>query len=496
VPDYTGEQLGDYQVLRRIGRGAMAEVYLAEQLSLGRQVALKILSSDLASDAAYVSRFQHEARSAAALVHANIVQVHEVGCADGAYFIAQEYVPGNNLGELVNKQGRLEPGLVLDILRQAASALHKAQEGGIVHRDIKPENLMLGRGGEVKVADFGLARVIAPGGAQLTQVGVTMGTPLYMSPEQIEGRPVDARSDLYSLGITAYHLLAGEPPFQGETPLAVAVQHLNSRPAPLADGNPELPLRLTRVIDKLIAKRPEDRYQSPGELLAELRSLAKQAAAEGWAEGPENWTAPEMLALRDHPRPATAELDTLMKQATSIAPRRSPWGARAALLAGMLLLGAVVGWAARPEPLLGSGRQEVAPKETVLGQIYHAKMVDTEAAWLAVRKRFPDLDIRQEMMADQGLARLYLREQRYPEAREVCLELLNKGGHSDPYVQRFAIAGLSVSLVAMGQTDEAREALAMSDLDMFDLQARTELEQLEPNLARMFNEAIERLDGE
>ncbi len=142
-----------------------------------------------------------------------------------------------------------------------------------------------------------------------------------------------------------------------------------------------------------------------------------------------------------------------MKQATSIAPRRSPWALRAALLSGFLLLGALVGWAARPEPLLGRGRQGVAPKETVLGQIYHAKMVDTEAAWLAVRKRFPDLDIRHDMMADQGLARLYLREQRYPEAHEVCLELLSKGGASDPYVQRFAIAGLTVSLVGMGEED-------------------------------------------
>jgi serine/threonine protein kinase len=212
VTDLVGKKLKDFYVLRRLGRGAMAEVYLAQQLSLGRQVALKVLNADLARDPNYVRRFHHEARAAAALVHAGIVQIYEVGQDDGVHYIAQEYVAGRNLGELIRSRGALDPRLSLDILRQVTGALSKAASVGIVHRDIKPENIMLARSGEVKVADFGLARVQGDGGANLTQVGITMGTPLYMSPEQIEGRELDSRSDIYSLGVTAFHMLAGGPP--------------------------------------------------------------------------------------------------------------------------------------------------------------------------------------------------------------------------------------------------------------------------------------------
>src|SRR6185503_1382159 len=201
----------------------MAEVYLAQQLSLGRQVAFKVLNEDLARDPNYVRRFHHEAKAAAALVHGSIVQIYEVGQEDGVHYISQEYVPGRNLGEVIRGSGSMSPALTLDILRQVASALHKAAIHGIVHRDVKPENIMLARSGEVKVTDFGLARVQGDGRANLTQIGVTMGTPLYMSPEQIEGRELDSRSDIYSLGVTAYHMIAGQPPFTGDTPLSVAV---------------------------------------------------------------------------------------------------------------------------------------------------------------------------------------------------------------------------------------------------------------------------------
>ena len=247
MADLVGKKLKDFYVLRRLGRGAMAEVYLAQQLSLGRQVALKVLNAELARDPNYVRRFHHEARAAAALVHGGIVQIYEVGQDDGVHYIAQEYVAGRNLGEVIRSRGSLPPQLALDILRQVAAALHKASSEGIVHRDIKPENIMLARSGEVKVADFGLARVQGDGGgANLTQVGVTMGTPLYMSPEQIEGRELDSRSDIYSLGVTAYHMLAGEPPFTGDSPLAVAVQHLNQPATPLASRRPDVPPRLRR----------------------------------------------------------------------------------------------------------------------------------------------------------------------------------------------------------------------------------------------------------
>src|SRR5688572_18079486 len=255
----------------------MAEVYLAQQLSLGRQVALKVLNSELARDPNYVRRFHHEARAAAALVHAGIVQIYEVGQEDSVHFIAQEYVAGRNLGEVIRTHGSLAPQLVLDILRQVAAALTKASSEGIVHRDIKPENIMVAAAtGEVKVADFGLARVAGDGGANLTQVGVTMGTPLYMSPEQIEGRDIDSRSDIYSLGITAYHMLSGEPPFGGDSALAVAVQHLNQPAASLASRRPDVPLGLVKVIERMLAKKPAERFSDPAALLRELHAIEQE----------------------------------------------------------------------------------------------------------------------------------------------------------------------------------------------------------------------------
>src|SRR5262245_48587019 len=274
-PDLSGRRLGDYQFLRRLGRGGMAEVYLAEQLSLRRQVAMKVLRQSLASDDSYVRRFHHEAQSAAKLVHASIVTIHEVGCVEGWHYIAQEYVAGQNLKQLLSRGGRgLDAAQAVTIMRQVASALGKAAEQNITHRDIKPENIMLSSSGEVKVADFGLARVAQAGEAlNLTQAGITMGTPLYMSPEQVEGKEVDPRSDLYSLGVTAYHMLAGRPPFDGETALAVAVQHLKNEPNRLELVRPDLPEGLCRIVHKLLAKQPKDRYQKAVELLKDLKGL-------------------------------------------------------------------------------------------------------------------------------------------------------------------------------------------------------------------------------
>ncbi|HCP82997.1 MAG TPA: serine/threonine protein kinase, partial [Planctomycetaceae bacterium] len=212
----AGRQLGDYRMLRRLGRGGMSVVYLAEQMSLKRRVAIKVLKSDLAEDESYVRRFHKEAQAAAGLVHANIVQIHEVGQTDGIHFIAQEYVQGQNLRQYLQAQGAVDIQMGLSVLRQVAAALHKAGQSGIIHRDIKPENIMLSPTGEVKVADFGLARIVDSGDSMdATQVGMTMGTPLYMSPEQAQGGKIDPRSDLYSLGGTAYHMFSGRTPFEG-----------------------------------------------------------------------------------------------------------------------------------------------------------------------------------------------------------------------------------------------------------------------------------------
>lgn len=184
--DLTGQTVGDYLVLQRLGRGGMADVYLTRQLSLQRPIALKVLRPDLAKDATYVERFLREARAAAALVHANIVQIFEVGQHDNIHFIAQEYISGQNLKMWLHRNGAAEPKLAMEIMVGTAQAIQKADEFQVVHRDIKPENIMLSDSGEIKVTDFGLARVNNADDT-LTKVGVTMGTPLYMSPEQVEG---------------------------------------------------------------------------------------------------------------------------------------------------------------------------------------------------------------------------------------------------------------------------------------------------------------------
>lgn len=468
----------------------MAEVYLAEQSSLARQVALKVLNPELARDASYVDRFQHEAKAAAALVHASIVQIYEVGHADGYHFIAQEYVPGRNLGELIDRQGRLDPALTLDVLRQVTSALAKAAERGIVHRDIKPENVMLARSGEVKVADFGLARVEQADGAKLTQVGVTMGTPLYMSPEQIEGRPVDARSDIYALGVTAYHMLTGEPPFKGDTPLAVAVQHLNSKPPKLSDSRPDLSLALTRLVERMFNKKADDRPESPAVLLTELRSLAQTAATEGWAEGPESWSVAEMLTVSGSGIEATSQLGKLMREASATSKQPSKWR-RAVLFAGLALLaGGMFGAAGRPRSLLDGAEQGPVEKPDVVRQIFHAKMVGTsEDAWLAVEQRFPDADPYYHYLADQNLVGLYLRRQRYEDAMRICQRLSELGDNYAEF-RLFGIAGVVVCEATTGTRENAEDQLARFPMDDIE-----RLRNIAPQMAAMFEEARTQLDS-
>lgn len=279
--DLTGRTLGEFKLLRKLGRGGMAEVYLAEQTSLRRNVAVKVLRSEFTSDANYLRRFQQEATAAGTLSHPNIVQVYLIGEEEGVQFIAQEYVQGRNLKEFLSRKGPLDLPVAMMILKQVAAALQVAGAAGIVHRDIKPENILLTKRGEAKVADFGLAQLTLQGEkVALTQVGVTMGTPLYMSPEQVNGKPLDIRSDLYSFGVMAYHMLAGKPPFQGETPLAIAVQHLNSQCPPLKSVRPDLPDAVCNFVHRLMAKKRDDRYADAQTVLQELKQLSRLSAGK------------------------------------------------------------------------------------------------------------------------------------------------------------------------------------------------------------------------
>jgi eukaryotic-like serine/threonine-protein kinase len=275
LPDLTGRILGDYQILRRLGVGGMGQVYLARQLSLKREVALKLLRNDLNKNPMALLRFQAEAEAVAKLNHPNIVHIHQMGEAEGLRFMALEYVEGRNLRDHLARKGPPDLPITLAIIRQVVLALQQAHEQGIVHRDIKPENILITRKVEVKVTDFGLSRYFAgeTPPLNLTQSGVTLGTPLYMSPEQVQGHAVDHRSDIYSLGVTCYHLLAGEPPFRGATAFDVALKHVQDQPQPLGELCPDLPDDLCGMIHKMMAKNPDDRYASGREILRDLAKI-------------------------------------------------------------------------------------------------------------------------------------------------------------------------------------------------------------------------------
>ena len=273
-PDLTGQTLGDFRLERRLGQGGMGQVYLAEQISLSRKVAIKLLKADLSSNATSLQRFKLEATNLAKATHANIVQIYAIDKAGDLNYMALEYVEGRNLREHLEKKGSPEILSALSIIRQVASALQRASELGIIHRDIKPENILITKKGEVKVADFGLSRLdenTQP--LHLTQTGVAMGTPLYMSPEQVEGKPVDPRSDIYSFGCTCYHLFAGHPPFRGQQPFEVAVQHVQKEPEPLSQIRPDLHPEVCAMVHKMMAKKPEDRYQTGREIVREATRL-------------------------------------------------------------------------------------------------------------------------------------------------------------------------------------------------------------------------------
>lgn len=262
-----GRVIGDFRIEAQLGQGGMGTVYLGRQLSLDRPVALKFLKSGPGSDPKSVARFEAEARVAAALNHPNVVGIHTLGNCDGLPFIAMELVPGRNLGQILAARDAAllgPPGLedCLSIMRQSTAGIQAAAELGLVHRDIKPENLMLTPRGIVKVADFGLARDLRPGAGSLTETGYTLGTPLYMSPEQVLGRPTDARSDIYSLGMTFHHLLTGQPPLTAESPYLLGMKQVQERPADVRTLRPECPEPIARLIMGMIEKRPEDRPES------------------------------------------------------------------------------------------------------------------------------------------------------------------------------------------------------------------------------------------
>ena len=272
-----------YELGELIGYGGMAEVHRGRDARLSRDVAIKMLRADLARDPSFLNRFRREAQSSAGLNHPAIVAVYDTGqdhtglgsdAADVPY-IVMEFVEGQTLREVLKVEGRLPPRRAMEIVAEVCGALDFSHRNGIVHRDIKPANVMITRAGAVKVMDFGIARAIADNSATVTQTAAVIGTAQYLSPEQARGETVDARSDVYSTGCVLYELVTGHPPFTGDSPVAVAYQHVRENPVVPSSENPAIPRSLDSIIMKALAKNPMNRYQSAGEMRTDLlRALA------------------------------------------------------------------------------------------------------------------------------------------------------------------------------------------------------------------------------
>ena len=301
--DWTGRTLGNYQVLRKLGAGGMATVYKAHEMSLNRIVALKVISRQLSEDASFIERFKREAQAAAQINHANIVQIYAIGQEDDIHFFAMEYVKGESLQEVIRREGFLTAARSVPIVRQTAEALSVAHEAGIVHRDIKPANIMIDAAGRAKVADFGIAQMDTR--TRLTNAGLLVGTPEYISPEQCRGEKLDGRSDIYSLGVTFYQMLGGTSPFEADTPAALVLQIIEGNFAPIQQVNPMVPPHVQRLLSRMMQPDQNKRFQSAEDLVAAIRDI-------------------EAVPSRLVPAPAMATAPAAPAEATEVAGEGAP----------------------------------------------------------------------------------------------------------------------------------------------------------------------------
>jgi len=322
VDPLVGSTVGSFRVVRLLGRGGMGSVYLAEHPAIGSRVAIKFLHESMSASAELVGRFYDEARAVNLVGHENIVGIYDLGLLhSGRYFIVMEYLEGDTLAARL-RRGLLPLRVALDVLLQLCDALQAAHERGVVHRDLKPDNVFLlrrrGKDHFAKLVDFGIAKLRdAPGGASRTAAGVVVGTPEYMSPEQCENQPVDARADVYALGVMAYQLVAGRLPFQGNSIARLVLAHLQERPPPPRSFNPAIPASLEAAILRAMEKRPGDRFESASAFAAALSSVLDElsrSSAEGASPAPAGAPVP--------PPPAPAERLEVEVRAPGEPPRR------------------------------------------------------------------------------------------------------------------------------------------------------------------------------
>ena len=371
---------GRYRVVRKLGGGGMADVYLCEDLTLGRHVAVKVLLQRYLNDPTFVERFRREAKAAAGLNQQNLVAIYDWGELDGTYYIVMEYVEGETLKDLIRRRGRLSGNESVNVTLQLLAAVDFAHRSGIVHRDIKPQNVMLDRGGTVKVMDFGIARA---GDSGMTEAGSILGTAQYLAPEQAKGHPVDERSDLYSVGVVLYEMLTGTVPFKGDSAVTVALKHVNEVPREPAELVPGLPYSMNQIVLKAMAKDPADRYQSAAEFARDLRAAREGGplAAAAFDAGGERT---RVMAAGMAPG-ETAAMTSVLDQPLTQRRKKSRWP----LILVILLLAIIVAVAVALWWTMSGGKASV-PSVVGLDKAAAVKAIEKAGFKAGIQEEFSD----------------------------------------------------------------------------------------------------------
>ncbi|WP_320067194.1 Stk1 family PASTA domain-containing Ser/Thr kinase [Micromonospora sp. RTGN7] len=377
---------GRYQVGELLGYGGMAEVHRGRDLRLGRDVAIKMLRADLARDDTFQMRFRREAQNAASLNHPAIVAVYDTGEETGPTgetlpFIVMEFVNGRTLKELLGVEGRLQPRRALEICADTCAALEFSHRHGIIHRDIKPGNVMLTQTGQVKVMDFGIARALASGVTSMTQTSAVIGTAQYLSPEQARGEAVDARSDVYAAGCVLFELVCGHPPFVGDSPVSVAYQHVREAPPIPSDINPDVTPAVDAIVLKALSKNPLNRYQSAGEMRADMLRAAAGRPVLATPVMQDAETAPMAPAASGYPTQAAGGAATRQQPAARVGdPRQrkaSSW-----VIATFAALGVLAVIALVAAILLNRSSDDKVSTPDLAGQTRDAAVATIEGAGL------------------------------------------------------------------------------------------------------------------